>query len=375
MSTEHRPVPVLEHLDRDGVMALGREWDGVVAASPCPSPFLAWPWIAAWLDTFGAEADLEVVTARDPADDRLVGIAPFFVSPIRRRGARCTALRLLGSGPLAPSGVDMPIAADPTGALASRLWMAVSQRRRWDLIDLDGVAEGGALARILMRRRSDAAHAQATARSHVDLIGGAGSPGDRLAAAPLVDLSAPSDGPVATAPNGHGVERLVVAAADLEATMNRMARMTEVTHHPRAGHAPVAHPSVHGFHREAARRLLAAGRLRLWRLDIEDDIVAAVYAARFDGTVVCFAAAVDARWRSRSAAMRLLARAVRGAEEEGADRFVLPPGGRWHAPAWETATRRDLRIQRPTGARGRLLWAGRRAGASLRGRPKTRRAG
>lgn len=372
MNAGYRTLPVLDHLDRDEVISLRGEWDDLLASTPSPSPFLTWPWVAAWLDTIGAESDLEVVTARDADDGRLIGIAPFVVSPMRRRTVRYRALRFLGSGPFAPHGLDIPVVGDGGREVAAGLWGAVSRRRRWDFIDLLGVAEGGSLTELLMRRRSDPDLAESTVRAHLDLSDGWDAVERRLPDAlrrrihaGVHRLDADTDDQV--------VERMVVSGPDLEETMGRLARMTEVTHYRDAEHAPVAHPSVHSFHCEASLRMLASGRLRMWRLDVADATLATVYAARFDATVVCFAANVDPRWEVYSPADRLIATAARGAADEGAERFVLPPGDLEYARAWGAAERRDFRVHRPAGPRGRLLWAGDRIRATLSGDGNGRR--
>jgi hypothetical protein len=137
-----------------GRTRLAGEWDHLVAR-PRAGRRLTWAWVGAWLDTLGRDADLEVVSARDPIDGRLLGVAPFFVETRRRAGVGYRSLRLVGNGPGAPDHLDMLVRADEVGEVAPLLWDAVTRNRRWDVIDLDGVASDGTLAATILRRHDD----------------------------------------------------------------------------------------------------------------------------------------------------------------------------------------------------------------------------
>jgi len=372
MTTGNRTLPMIERLGRSDVIALGSEWDALVSASPVSTPFLSWPWIGAWLETLGLEADLEVVVARDPIDGRLIGIAPFFVETRRRLGVGFRSLRLIGSGPAAPDHLDMPIAAPDPAPVAAALWQAVNRSRRWDFVDLDGVASGGWLAGILLRRRSDRAIAEQIPAPFLPLEGGwdavqrrFGSNHrqnlgryrrklDRDAAEPLT-------------------ERIVVHPTDLEATMDRLIAMHQTIRTSHGDPGAFATPALEDFQRAAARRMLAAGRLRLWRLDVGSTTIAAIECFRFGDTVSFYTTGFDPSWAAYGPGRAVMARAIRGAVDEGAAEFDFLRGDESYKRSWGTATRHDLRIRRPATAKGRLLWSASRIVRGIRGgrRPRT----
>jgi hypothetical protein len=345
VSTAHQLLPVVERLDRFGVLALAPEWDHLIVRSSDPPPFLMWPWVAAWLDTLGATADLQVVAARDPVDGRLIGIAPFTVAPLRRHGFRYHALRFIAGAPVGGRHLDLIVDSRHSDAVAPALWEATTRERRWDLIDLAGLAADGVLAGLLHRRRSDSVPTDAVVGHRIVLTEVAGPLG---AATPLSC-------------------RLVTGSDELDLVISRMAAMVEAVPPKNTSRVPFAHPSVLGFHREAARRLLVAGRLRLWRLDDDHRTVAALLAVRFDDSVAAHTA-VAARHRDPAELVGLVAHCALAAADEGAERFLLPPGAA--GPDMPIESRLDVHIRRPVGPWGRILWTGRSVRSSiLRQRP------
>lgn len=53
------------------------EWDGLVAQTPSPVPFVTAPWQRVWLKHFQGGRELRLLTARD--GERLIGVAPFLL--------------------------------------------------------------------------------------------------------------------------------------------------------------------------------------------------------------------------------------------------------------------------------------------------------
>lgn len=363
MTTGRRTLPVISRLDHAGLRDLGPEWDALVADSQTGAAFMSWPWIGAWLDTLGRTADLEVLTARHPVDGRLIGVAPFFVQTNRRFGFTFRSLRMLGSGPAAPDHLDMPIAEGEGPEVATALWSAVNRRRRWDLIDFDGVAPGGVLSGLLLRRNGDAAEPtscpylpleggweqveQRFGRSHRQNIGRYRRKLEREAGAPVT-------------------ERMVVEPSDLEETMDRLAEMHQAVRTAHGDRGTFATADLTEFHRETARRMLATGRLRLWRLEVGGEAIAAIECFRFGDVVSFYTTGFDPKWASFGPGRAIMARAIRGAIDEDALEFDFLRGDEDYKRSWGTDSRINLRIRYPVGARGRALWAGRAAVGALR---------
>ena len=349
-----RRLPVLERLDRDAFAALGPEWPELLADSPVTSPFMTWPWIGAWLDTIGVEADLMAVAARDADDGRLLGVAPFHVVTRRRAGIRFRELRFVGSGLAAPDHLDLIVRRGAGHEVASALWDAVLARRAWDVVDLDGVAADGWLADLALRRAEDRADEVPApylpldedwdavrarfGRSHRQNIGRYRRKMDAEAGAPVV-------------------ERMVADSADLDRTFDRLVEMHQAVRSSKGDPGLFADESMRAFLRSVAHRMLRDGRLRMWRLDVGGDAVAVIWCMRAFDAVSFYTTGYDAEWSRYGPGRRIMARAIRAAAAEGASEFDFLRGDEPYKQAWGTEVRHDLRIRRPASAKGRLLWA------------------
>ena len=370
MTTEHSPLPLLERVDHDGLRSLAAEWDGLIADSVTPGPFLSWPWISSWLDTLGADADLEAHVARDPADGTLLGVAPFFVERRRHAGLTVPVLRIIGSGPAAPDHLDLPVVRGRP-EVGAALWAAVQNRRRWDLIDLDGVADEGMLAGLLLRREGDRPRSQPTLTPYLPLDGGRDATLTRISPSLLSNLGRYGRKLDREAPAAV-TERMVVERADLEATMDRLAALHSDVRGSRGEKGAFATPALDAFQREVARRMLEAGRLRLWRLDVGTDTIAVIECFRHGDTVAFYTTGYDRQWSRYGPGRRIMFRAVLAAADEDALRFDFLRGDEEYKSTWGAVSRYDLRIRRPAGPRGRILEGARRVISVGRGRRKPR---
>ncbi len=346
------PAPLLERIDRTRLRTLAPEWDVLIADSENPGPFLTSTWIGSWLATLGADADLEVMTARDADDGRLIAVAPFHVERRVRAGLRYRVLRLLGSGPAAPDHLDMPVARDATPGTAEALWAAVQRERRWDLIDFDGVASEGVLTRLLLRRAADRERVE-----HIPV------PFLRLDAS-WEETTAQFAPPLRNTIDRHRrkldregavTERMVAEAGDLETTMTHLQRLHQGVRSEAGDRGAFGAPQLAAFQREMARGMFAAGRLRLWRLDVNDETIAVIECFRYGDTVSFYTTGYDREWHRFGPGSRIMAAAIAGAVAEGATGFDFLRGDEPYKATWGAKLRHDLRIVQPSGRLGRLL--------------------
>jgi CelD/BcsL family acetyltransferase involved in cellulose biosynthesis len=118
-------------------------WDDLVQRQALPSAFLR-PW---WVDA-AAEGLPQLVLCLD--GDELVGGAAFEVDVLGRGPLRIERVRCLGQGPLAPDHLDV-VAAPGRRPDVVRAVVGWLRRPGTRVVDLDGLAADGALARVLGR--------------------------------------------------------------------------------------------------------------------------------------------------------------------------------------------------------------------------------
>lgn len=363
MSTRFNPLPVLERFEHADFASAAREWDELLAASASSTPFLTSAWLGAWLQTLGSQADLEVVVARDPIGGELLGAAPFHVERHRLGGIACRTLRMLGSGPVGPDHLDLVVRTGHEHRISRLLWSAVNDRRRWDLLDLDGVKGTGLLPSLALRRRGDSGEAIPTpflalASGWDGVSAGFGDGIVKNLGRYERKLEREAGAPV--------VERMIATKADLDPTLDDLFRLHQSVRREAGDVGSFANPEVRAFHRLAATRLFDAGRLRLHRLDVGDVAAAVIYCFRYGDTVSFYATGYDRRWKRYGPGRRIMAVAIRSAIEEGATEFDFLRGDEPYKRSWGTAMRTNLRIRRPSSPKGRLLWIGRAGRRAMR---------
>ncbi len=339
--------------DDAGLKALSSDWNELLTDAESPGIFQTWAWISSWRETLGSEHDLLVATARDPRRGHLLGLAPFAVE-IRKVGPLTTrVLRMAGSGPAAPDHLDL-IVRHGHPHVAAPLWDAVSGRRTWDLIDLDGLRADSYLGGLMLRRSSDR-HDYSTPivcpilplpDSWEEYEASLG----RNLRRNLRRYACKPD-----ASHDMVVERMVVHDHEVAATVEQLAEFHRQIRTARGDRGSFADPVMIDFHRTVALRFLDAGRLRLHRLDVEGRMAAAIFCFRHGDTVSFYTTGYDPGLAAYGPGRRVLAAAIRSAIDEGATRFDFLRGDEPYKRSWLAVDAFDEHIRMPAGAKGRLI--------------------
>lgn len=357
-------VDVVE--DRSDLRGLASEWEELLAASSASTVFLAWSWVSLWLETLGSRHRLLAVTARDPSDRRLVGIAPLAIEtrtipplPVHR------ALVMFGSRPAAADHLDL-ILRRGHEHVAEALWSVVLRTGGWDVIDLDGLRPDAHLAGVVSRRIGRAPHSvRVSPCPYLELPTSwdeyAGSLGGNLRqnlGRYRRKLEREAGAPV--------VERMVSDPGDAESTILDLAEL-----HRRSRAAGKEATAFHDdgmveFHRRVAARFAAEGKLRMHRLDVGGRAAAIIYCFRHDDVVSFYQTGFDPELGHYGPGRHVMATAIRSAIEEGATEFDFLRGDERHKARWQAAVRNDQRLVAASGMRGRLVHTAMRAGWAAR---------
>lgn len=358
-----RRMPLIESTTQASeALLLAPEWEGLLRRSTVTGPFMTWPWIGSWLETVGSTADLELVTARDPGTGLLVGIAPFYVADAVRAGIRLKELRFIGAGVAAPDHLDLLIEDGADPGLATALWQAVLSRRRWHLMHLNGVVADGHLAAVTLRRRTDTAVKLPC--PYLSLEGGWDEVSKRLDSRLRKNLERYGR---KLDRDAEVTERMVATPEDLDVTFDHLVRFHQSVRTSHGDAGVFATDQIQRLLRLAAHRFLAAGRLRLWRLDADGAPIAVIMCVRAADSVAFYTTGYDQAWSKYGPGRRIMARAVRAAIEEGATEFDFLRGDEPYKRSWGTVVRDDLVIRRGSTPRGRLVATVGRIRAAVRG--------
>lgn len=355
-------VDVVETPER--LAALEPEWDELLDASDAPTIFLTWTWVSTWLETLGRDHRPLVVTARDPSDGSLVGMAPLAIENRKRLPLPPhRALVMIGAHQAAADHLDLVVR---TGHIhvAEALWSAARHTGDWHLLDLDGLRPGSHLAGYALRtsepisNRSSPCPYITLPGSWEDFRAGLGRNLRQNLGRYARKLDREASGEVReTLVSGPGAAE--AAVVDLAALHRRSWAAT--------GEATTfLDPGMVEFHRLLAPRLDRDGRLRLHRLDVGDRVAAIIYCFRHGDVMSFYQTGYDPELSRYGPGRRLMAAAIRSAIEEGAKEFDLLRGDEDHKRRWSTAVRIDRRIVSGNGLRGRVVHGAMRAGWAVR---------
>jgi len=123
------------------LQAISREWNEVLTNGYEDTFFLTWEWISAWWNHYGNGRQLFVLVAKK--QEKLVGIAPWYVDEVKKYGRRWKVLKIIGDGSGDSDYQDCIALAGLEGEVAQAFVDFLALRRRdWDVMEFESVPEG-----------------------------------------------------------------------------------------------------------------------------------------------------------------------------------------------------------------------------------------
>jgi CelD/BcsL family acetyltransferase involved in cellulose biosynthesis len=273
------------------------------------NPFLTWEWASAWWRHFGADDALRVVRCGPDADPE--ALLPLYST--RYRGL--PALRFIGHGaadllgpvcapealPLAAEalrGVARPSRSAPSLLVAERLPAA----DEWQEVLGGTVIESSATPVLRADGRSWDEFLASRSRNFRQQV--------RARERRLAER--------------HTLRYRLADEHSFDGDFETLVRLHELRW---GGTTAVFAGRGHAFQRDAARALLATGRLRLWVLELDGEPAAAWQGFRMDGAESYYQSGRDPRFDSESAGFVLLCHTIREALADGMGEYRFLLGG------------------------------------------------
>ena len=280
------------------------QWNGL--AERAGNLFSTYEWAECWQRHFGADGQVEVL-ADDEADPRVI-------LPLHRSGRLVRQVRFLGNGPADQLG---PVCAPEDRDLAA------------DFLRTE----------VLSRSTVDVTLVQDVPVSH-EWQARLGGVEVRRTPSPVVDLRDADtwDGWLATMSKNFRdqarrrrkrllkqlpVSFRLATHETLEADLAHLFRL----HRARWGEdASYASGTERAFHEDFARLGLDNGWLRLWMLDLEEDVIAALHGFGFAGAEYSYQSGRDPRYEHLSLGFVMYAHAIQQSIEAGRTEYRLLRG-------------------------------------------------
>ena len=350
--THHAPaddppgLSVVEHRDAARLAALKEEWRALFDAAQAPSPFLSWEWLHTFHRCFAARRPIWILEARDRAA-RLAGLLVLSGRP-GLVGERRFAL--LGNGVTGADGLDVlarpELAVGVRAAISHALAASVSA---WDVLDLEDLPCGSptvAALRAAMTARGAHTHVErgfvcpgfavrGTFEEHLARIRRRETYGRRvrwLERQPGYRIE------VATAPD------------EAAAAMEDFLRLHRLRWQVEGGSSGIPPGVVEDFHREVAPLLAARGWLRMYRLFVGRDAIAAVYGVEVGRRFFYYQSGYDPAWSARSPGVVLVGRTVEDAYARGLTDYDFLRGTEAYKMdwAWDRHETCSVRLHAPS---------------------------
>jgi CelD/BcsL family acetyltransferase involved in cellulose biosynthesis len=339
------PISVFSRHEPGRLGALRAEWSALFDAAGGPNPFLSWEWLQAWWRHFGARRPSWILEARDEAG-ALAGVLAFSSRPglvgVRR-------WQLLGNTVTGADGLD--VLARPADAHAVRLAIAAAigaTASRWDVLDLEDLPCGSPTAaalrevlgprgvRLVAERRfvCPGFAVQGTFAEHLGRIRRRETYGRRCR--------------WLARQQGFRIE-VATRPEEASAAMNDFLRLHRMRWAAEGGSYGIPPGAAEAFHRDLAPVLAARGWLRMYRLFVGRDAIAAVYGLEVGNRFYYYQSGYDPAWSARSPGMVLVGRTIEDAYARGLTDYDFLRGTEPYKLDW-AADRREtiaLRLRAP----------------------------
>ncbi len=344
--TSAAAVGVVDQHDPRRLAQLREEWRALFDAAAAPSPFLSWEWLHTWWSRFGGKRRLWILEARDQAGELAGALA--LSSRQGLVGAR--RWQLVGNGVTGADGLDVLARAGAAGAVRTAIARSLAAAvARWDVIDLEDLPCGSptvAALRSALLPRGVRMHAErgfvcpafalrGTYEQHLGRIRRRETFGRRvrwLARQPGFRIE------VATEPG------------EASAAMEDFLRLHRLRWAAEGGSYGIPPGAVEDFHREVGPLLAGRGWLRLYRLLVGGEVLAAVYGIEVGRRFYYYQSGWDPAWSARSPGAVLVGRTIEDAYARGLADYDFLRGTEpykldWATDRHETCT---LRLRAPS---------------------------
>ena len=331
--------------DLAGLTGLEAEWRALASLCPTATVFQTWEWNVSWWHHFRRVPGrgLRVLLLRAP-DGTLVGLAPlmtsfWYATPLRR-------LSFLGTG--TSDYLDVLAAPGWEDAVAEGFYGYLENSRGWQIADFQQLREGG-----FLRDRPPAEGSRLVSQD------APGEPCPYLALPPAWEMLLQGLGKKTRTNIGYYDRALakvyevdvgfVRDEADVDAALARLFELHQRRWNQRWLPGAFAGRRVQAFHREAARRLLAQGWLRLFHLRLDGLTQASLYCFAYGDRLCYYQGGFEPTLARLSLGTVLTGRAMQSAITEDRQVFDFLRGDEPYKAKWTGLARVNARrlITRP----------------------------
>ena len=344
--------------DETQLKELYAAWTSLMVEDPAPSLFLTPEWVDTWWRHRNVEAGLWVLAVRDQAG-RLAGLAPWMCVRQRVGPLRLKRIAFLGSGIVYPVHLDIIAPPAEKKAVCEALLSYLDGHRRdWDVLDLGDLEEMSYLKSCLKAaRRPFRELAPVTARFTClpqsfeayerDLMTGSRR-GHMRQRRRKLEREHP----------GEVVFEAVTDTEDVRHTLDVLKTLNQDRFHDKQQVSSFDYDGFVAFYQDVAIVARQQGWLRLYRLRVGEEVIAAVYGFLYRDVFYAYQAAFDAAWGRYSPGYLLFTHCIQEAIAQGAHEWNMMRGDQDYKLSWTHEVRYDSHLMLDASLPGHLWLLG-----------------
>lgn len=345
----------------DELKAISGQWDQALGESLNNSYSLTWVWLSHWISVYLPDGRVLCLAVFD--DDKLVGLAPFWVKRQRQLGlGNLKILRFIGSEEVCGDHLDMIVSRKNSEAICAAIWEQLygPLRKEWDIWEYNYVPSDSPVLHSLYKL-SD----QDNRCLGMVITGYTICPYIALSdtwEAHLASLSSNSRGSLkasATLMSQTGTLELHVCttADSIPAFMKTLIELHRKSWHERGRSGSFATERFRQFHRELAEDLLAQGNLFLCNLELDGTPVGSFYGFEHNRVMHGYLLGAERSAVPRASIGRvLLGRCIEAATKRGCREFDWLRGYEEYKYHWTDRERRELLVTFHNRSLGALIY-------------------
>jgi CelD/BcsL family acetyltransferase involved in cellulose biosynthesis len=332
--------------DAAGYARLAREWDELLDQSAQPVYFSRCGWNQLWWQTFRPPAaQLFIITVRD-SSGRLAGLAPLYLRERRTAGIpHVRELMFIGTGVYVHTGefLDLIARRGDERQVAEAVAGFLVQSSAWDRLCLNEMPASSVVLPHLCAALGNSASIHQASRAHfISTIGNWESVLANLSRSTRKNLLYETRRLF----NSHACQfRRVAITDDLETAMDALVRLHQARWNARGEPGSFTIPGFELFLRDAARMSLRDHRLRMWTLDVDGDVAAALIGFYDNGIVHYFQAGFDPALARLSIGRVMLGLCIGDCvADDGVREFNFMGGNNAYKDAWTPSCRETVTL-------------------------------
>ena len=312
----------IDFLDKaEQLEGIADRWEELWRRDPNATPFQSPQWLLPWWKHFGSDTPHVIVSSR--ADGTLDALAPLYILRDDESGESLGLFLGTGSSDYLDILGDATKLIDAIAAADCQMWDLQQLRPSSGLLNValpdgwsDNIEDQDACPVLSIEENPLSTHAQKKLRYYRRSL------------------------------EREGEVRYESATAEsLDPLLDALYELHAARWQKRGLPGVLADEATQGFHREAARRMLDAGALRMYAIRVNERIVAVFYGFAHHDTVYYYLSGYDPALEKLSIGNVIVAHAVESALRDGAKTFDFLRGAEEYKYSWGAKDRMNRRRQ------------------------------